>query len=92
MDNELRDLHKRMEEVHGRVDVLFKTAKIPTMLMSEYKNKVDQYENMFDTVETMKKMVETDEAVAQLFVQQKEILNKRIKCELELARKAQSCI
>ena len=92
MDKELRELYKRMEEVHGRVDVLFKTANIPSMLMSEYRNKVSQYENMFDTCETMKKMVETDEAVAQLGLQQKEILNKRIKCELELARKAQSCI
>ena len=90
MDAELKELKKKMEEVHGRVDVLFRTAKVPSMLMSEYKNKVDQSENMFDTVETMKKMVETNEAVDQLVVQQKEILNKRIKCELELAKKVQS--
>ena len=88
----MKELYKKMQDVHSRVDVLFRTAKIPSMLMSEYKNKVDQYENMYDTVETMKKMVETDEAVQQLVVQQKEILNKRIKCELELARKAQSCL
>ena len=92
MDNELRELHKRMEEVHGRVDVLFKTAKIPSMLMSEYKNKVSQYENMIESVETMKKMANTDDAVEKLIFQQKEILNRRMKCELELARKAQSCL
>ena len=92
MDNELKELNKKMLEVHSRVDILFKTANIPSMLMNEYKNKVDQYENMFDTVETMKKMVDTDEAVQQLILQQKEILNRRIKCEMELARKAQSCL
>ena len=76
MDNELKELQKKMMDVHSRVDVLFKTAKIPSMLMNEYKNKVEQYENMFDTCETMKKMVDTDEARQQLVVQQKEILNK----------------
>ncbi len=92
MDNELKDLSKKMEEIHSRVDVLFKTAKIPSMLMNEYNNKVYQYQNMFDTVETMKKMAESDDAVEKLIFQQKEILNRRIKCELELAKKAQSCL
>ena len=92
MDKELQELQKKVNEVHSRVDVLFNTAKIPTMLMNEYKNKVSQYENMIESVEMMKNMAKTDEAVQQLIFQQKEILNKRIKCEMELARKAQSCL
>ena len=92
MDNSLKDLNKKMMDVHSRVDVLFKTAKIPSMLRNEYKNKVSQYENMYDTCETMKTMVDTEDAKQQLVVQQTEILNRRIKCELELAKKAQSCL
>ncbi len=92
MDKELQDLNKQVMQVHERVDVLFRTAKIPSMLMSEYKNKVSQYENMIESVETMKKMAGSDDAVEKLIFQQKEILNRRMKCELELARKAQSCI
>ena len=92
MDKELQDITKQMQQVHERVDVLFKTAKVPSMLMSEYKNKVSQYENMIESVETMKKMAGSDEAVDKLIFQQKEILNRRIKCELELAKKVQSCM
>ncbi len=92
MDKELKDLNAQVMQVHERVDVLFRTAKVPSMLMSEYKNKVSQYENMMDSVETMKKMANSDEAVDKLVFQQKEILNRRMKCELERARKVQSCM
>ena len=92
MYKELQDLTKQVMQVHDRVDVLFKTAHIPSMLMSEYKNKVSQYENMIESVETMKKMAGSDDAVEKLVFQQKEILNRRMKCELELARKAQACL
>ncbi len=92
MDSETKTLYNKMTQVHEKVDVLFKTAKIPTMLMNEYNNKVSQYENMYDTVETMKTMAQTDDAVEKLNLQQKEILNRRIKCEMELAKKAQQCL
>ena len=71
MDSETKTLYNKMTQVHEKVDVLFKTAKIPTMLMNEYNNKVSQYENMYDTVETMKTMAQTDDAVEKLNLQQK---------------------
>ncbi|MBP5324687.1 MAG: hypothetical protein J6Y86_04255 [Pseudobutyrivibrio sp.] len=77
-----------MLEVHESVDKIFKTVEVPSMLKNEYNNKVSQYENMYESVETMKSMAQTEEAKESLINQQIEILNVRIKCEVELAKKA----
>lgn len=88
MSDNIESLYRKMQQVHEKVDAIFKAAKVPSMLMNEYNNKVSQYENMYETVETMKAMAGKEEAVEKLIFQQKEILNVRIKCELELAGKA----
>lgn len=84
----MQELYNKMLEVHNTVDSIFKTVEVPSMLKNEYNNKVSQYENMYESVETMKAMAETDEAKEALVNQQIEILNVRMKCEVELAKKA----
>lgn len=87
-NTELQDLYQNMLQIHGKVDNIFQTVEVPSMLRNEYNNKVSQYENMFESVETMKSIAKTEEAKDSLVNQQIEILKVRIKCEVALAEKA----
>ena len=85
---ELDNLYSRMLQIHNKVDEVFQEARLPGMLKNEYNNKINQYESMYSSVEMMKSIAKTKEAVDGLIDQQTEILNVRMKCELDLAKRA----
>ncbi len=81
--NKLNELLENMNKVHERAKSLFEKDEVPTMLKNEYKNKVSQYDGMYESIETMKSMTTSSETIENLYNQQIEILNVRIKWEMD---------
>lgn len=79
----LEDLYNKMTKVHAKANQIFDAGSFPATLKNEYKNKVSQYDSMYESVETMKALSTKPEAKENLVEQQIEILNTRIKWELD---------
>ena len=51
MENkELQDLYQNMLQIHGKVDNIFQTVEVPSMLRNEYNNKVKTVLDRFDSL------------------------------------------
>ena len=81
--NKLNELLENMNKVHERAKSLFEKDEVPAMLKNEYKNKVSQYDGMYESIEMMKSMTTSSETIENLYNQQIEILNVRIKWEMD---------
>ncbi len=79
----LNDLYNKMMQVHEKATDVFNNESTPSMLKNEFNNKVSQYDGMYDSVVTMKEMSSKPETIDNLTSQQIEILNVRIKWELD---------
>lgn len=79
----LNDLYNKMMQVHEKATDVFNNASTSSMLKNEFNNKVSQYDGMYDSVVTMKEMSSKPETIDNLTSQQIEILNVRIKWELD---------
>ena len=88
MENNLEELYANMQKVHEKATMIFQQDGVPSMLKNEYRNKVSQYDEMLESVETLKKLCSKPEAMTNFVNQQMEILNVRIKWELDLAKRA----
>ncbi len=84
----LEKLEAKAERVHQKAQQIFEQPEISSMLKNEYKNKIDQYTSMYESIDTMKKISDKEETIANLVNQQIEILNVRIKWELDWANRA----
>ncbi|SEK58656.1 hypothetical protein SAMN02910377_01245 [Pseudobutyrivibrio ruminis] len=83
----LEELHSKMVQVHDKAQSLFEMDNVPSMLKNEYRNKVSQYDNMYDSIETMKGLTSKEDTLENLINQQIEILNVRIKWELDWTKR-----
>ncbi len=79
----LEELYSKMTMVHEKAQTVYGQEGIPSMLRNEFNNRVSQYNEMYDNCETMKLMTSKEETIKNLFNQQLEILNVRIKWELD---------
>ncbi|MBO6130245.1 MAG: hypothetical protein J6P79_15335 [Pseudobutyrivibrio sp.] len=84
----LEELYEKMTQVHEKAENIYGQEGVPSMLKNEYRNKVSQYDNMYASIETMKQMSTKEETLENLANQQIEILNVRIKWELDWANRA----
>lgn len=89
MENkDLKELYEKMQKVHGKALEIFNLNKASSMLKNEFRNKVSQYDSMYDSIESMKAITDKAETMENLINQQLEILNVRIKWELDWAKRA----
>ena len=86
--NTLINLEAKAKIVHEKARQVFDKPGLSSMLKNEYKNKTAQYSSMYDSIETMKSISDKEETIANLINQQIEILNVRIKWELDWATRA----
>lgn len=84
----LEELNTKKEMVHEKAKSLFEMENVPSMLKNEYRNKVSQYDNMYDSIENMKQLSTKEDTIENLINQQIEVLNVRIKWELDWAKRA----
>lgn len=85
---ELKDLYDKMLQVHSKVETIYEQGTISSMYRNEYNNKVSQYDGMYQSIEDMKAITDKEDTIASLINQQIEILNVRIKWELDWAKRA----
>ena len=89
MDNtKLEELYSKMTQVHEKAGAVFAQEGVPSMLKNEFRNKVSQYDEMYENCEFMKGITLKQETIDNLLNQQAEILNVRIKWELDWAKRA----
>ncbi|MBQ6461925.1 MAG: hypothetical protein IJJ59_01205 [Pseudobutyrivibrio sp.] len=81
--SKLEELYNKMSLVHEKAQSAYQQAGVPSMLKNEFNNKVSQYNEMYENCEAMKLMTSKEETIDNLFNQQLEILNVRIKWELD---------
>ena len=87
-NTKLDELYNKMITVHEKGQAVFDTEGVPGMLKNEFRNKVSQYDEMYENLETMKALSSKPETIDNLVEQQLEMLNVRIKWEIEWATKA----
>lgn len=81
--SKLEELYNKMSLVHEKAQSTYQQEGVPSMLKNEFNNKVSQYNEMYENCEDMKLMTSKEETIDNLFNQQFEILNVRIKWELD---------
>ena len=81
--SKLEELYNKMSLVHEKAQSAYQQEGVPSMLKNEFNNKVSQYNEMYENCESMKLMTSKEETIDNLFNQQLEILNVRIKWELD---------
>jgi len=81
--SKLEELYNKMSLVHEKAQSAYQQEGVPSMLKNEFNNKVSQYNEMYENCEDMKLMTSKEETIDNLFNQQLEILNVRIKWELD---------
>ena len=86
-EEKLKELYDKMTQVHEKVESIYDKEGVPSMLKNEYRNKVSQYNDMYENCQDMKLMTSKQETVDNLLNQQAEILNVRIKWELDWAKR-----
>ena len=86
-EEKLKELYDKMIQVHEKAESIYGQEGVPSMLKNEYRNKVSQYNDMYDNCESMKLMTSKQETIDNLLNQQAEILNVRIKWELDWAKR-----
>ena len=83
----LEELYEKMTQVHEKAENIYGQEGVPSMLKNEYRNKVAQYNDMYENCESMKLMTTKQETIHNLLNQQIEILNVRIKWELDWVKR-----
>ncbi|MBE5914151.1 MAG: hypothetical protein E7274_08820 [Pseudobutyrivibrio ruminis] len=86
-EEKLKELYDKMIQVHEKVESIYDKEGVPSMLKNEYRNKVSQYNDMYENCQDMKLMTSKQETIDNLLNQQAEILNVRIKWELDWAKR-----
>lgn len=86
-EEKLKELYDKMIQVHEKVENIYDKEGVPSMLKNEYRNKVSQYNDMYENCQDMKLMTSKQETIDNLLNQQAEILNVRIKWELDWAKR-----
>ncbi len=86
-EEKLKELYDKMTQVHEKVESIYDKEGVPSMLKNEYRNKVSQYNDMYENCQDMKLMTSKQETIDNLLNQQAEILNVRIKWELDWAKR-----
>lgn len=87
-NEELEALYNKMKKVHEKAQEIFKQGNLSSMIKNEYKNKVSQYDSMYQSLEDMKALSDKEDTVESLITQQAEVLNVRIKWQLDWAKRA----
>ena len=87
-EEKLKELYDKMIQVHEKAESIYNKEGVPSMLKNEYRNKVSQYNDMYENCQDMKLMTSKQETIDNLLNQQAEILNVRIKWELDWAKRA----
>jgi aminoglycoside phosphotransferase family enzyme len=86
-EEKLKELYDKMIQVHEKAESIYNKEGVPSMLKNEYRNKVSQYNDMYENCQDMKLMTSKQETIDNLLNQQAEILNVRIKWELDWAKR-----
>ncbi len=86
-EEKLKELYDKMIQVHEKVESIYDKEGVPSMLKNEYRNKVSQYNDMYENCQDIKLMTSKQETIDNLLNQQAEILNVRIKWELDWAKR-----
>lgn len=86
-EEKLKELYDKMIQVHEKAESIYGKEGVPSMLKNEYRNKVSQYNDMYENCQDMKLMTSKQETIDNLLNQQAEILNVRIKWELDWAKR-----
>lgn len=86
-EEKLKELYDKMIQVHEKAESIYDKESVPSMLKNEYRNKVSQYNDMYENCQDMKLMTSKQETIDNLLNQQAEILNVRIKWELDWAKR-----
>ena len=86
-EEKLKELYDKMIQVHEKAESIYDKEGVPSMLKNEYRNKVSQYNDMYENCQDMKLMTSKQETIDNLLNQQAEILNVRIKWELDWAKR-----
>ena len=80
-----KELYEKMTKVHVKAAFLYEMEGVSPTLKNEYKIKVSQYDGMYISLETMKSMTTKQDTIDNLDSQQIEMLNVRIKWEMDWA-------